>query len=80
MPFFCYILECTDGSFYTGWTTDPARRTKEHNAGRGARYTRQRRPVRLVHVEELPDRTSAMKRENQIKRMSKQAKSKLIES
>jgi predicted GIY-YIG superfamily endonuclease len=56
MPFYCYILECADGTFYTGWTTDPPRREKQHNAGRGAKYTRARRLVKLVYVEELPDR------------------------
>jgi putative endonuclease len=68
MPFFCYILQCSDGSYYTGWTTDPERRLKQHNKGTGARYTRAHRPVRLVYVEELPDLSSAMKREHRIKR------------
>jgi predicted GIY-YIG superfamily endonuclease len=48
---FCYIVECADGSYYTGWTTNPVRRLDAHNAGRGARYTRARRPVRLVLLE-----------------------------
>jgi len=78
MPFFCYILECADGTFYTGWTTDPPRRERQHNAGRGARYTRTRRPVKLVHVEELPDRTAAMKRELAIKAMSRERKMRLV--
>ena len=78
MPCFCYILECSDGSFYTGWTTDPERRTVQHNAGRGARYTRSHRPVRLVYVEELPDRGSAMRREIKIKRLNRKGKEKLI--
>lgn len=80
MPFFCYILECADGTFYTGWTTDPPRREKQHNAGTGARYTRMRRPVKMVYVEEQPDRTSAMKREHQIKRMARAGKGKLVET
>lgn len=80
MPFFCYILECADGTFYTGWTTDPPRREKQHNAGTGARYTRMRRPVKMVYIEEQPDRTSAMKRELQIKRMARAGKSKLVET
>jgi hypothetical protein len=50
MACFCYLLECSDGSFYTGWTTDPQRRAKQHNLGTGARYTRMHRPVRLVYV------------------------------
>ena len=78
MAFYCYILECSDGTFYTGWTTDPARREKEHNTGRGARYTRTRRPVRMVYQEELPDKISALKRELAIKAMSRQRKARLI--
>ena len=80
MPYFCYILECADGTFYTGWTTDPPRREKQHNAGRGARYTRARRPVKLVYVEEVLDHASALRRELQIKGYSKEQKRKLIES
>lgn len=80
MPFFCYILKCSDGTFYTGWTTDPLRREKQHNAGTGSHYTRMRRPVKMMYVEEQPDRTSAMKREIAIKKMSHAAKSKLIGS
>ncbi len=76
--FFCYILECTDGTYYTGWTTDPQRRLRQHNHGSGARYTRYRRPVRLVYVEEQPDRGSAMRREVQIKRMRREKKERLI--
>lgn len=78
MPFFCYIVECADGSFYTGWSTDPERREKVHNAGRGAKYTRMRRPVKLIYVEELPDRSSAMKRESKIKTFSRKRKEKLV--
>jgi putative endonuclease len=78
MPFYCYILECADGTYYTGWTTDPQRREKEHNNGMGARYTRTRRPVRIVYVEEVPDRVSALKRELAIKRMPRERKKKLI--
>ncbi len=78
MAFYCYILECADGTYYTGWTTDPVRRVRQHNAGRGARYTRTRRPVRLAYLEEQPDRAAAMRREVQIKRMSREAKGRLI--
>ena len=80
MPFYCYILKCSDETFYTGWTTDPTRREKQHNAGTGARYTRIRRPVKMVYIEEQPDRTSAMKREIAIKNMSRAAKIKLVHS
>lgn len=79
MAFYCYILECADGTFYTGWTTDPPRRERQHNAGRGAKYTRTRRPVRMVYIEEQPDRTTAMKRERAIKMMTRVQKQKLIE-
>lgn len=78
MGFFCYILECADRTFYTGWTIDPARREKQHNTGRGARYTRTRLPVRLIYVEELSSRTEAMKRERVIKKMTRERKLKLI--
>jgi putative endonuclease len=77
MPYYCYILECANGAYYTGWTTDPERRVKQHNAGRGARYTRMNGPVRLVYVEEVPDRVAAMKRELALKRLSHERKKQL---
>ncbi len=78
MAFYCYILECNDGTYYTGWSTDPQRRARQHDRGKGARYTRSRRPVRLVYVEECPDRAAAMKRERAIKALSRSRKEKLI--
>ncbi len=78
--FFCYIVECADGSLYTGWTTDPERRVAQHNRGRGALYTRWRRPVKLRYLEELPDRSTAQKRENAIKRMRRDKKLQLVEN
>ena len=78
MSVYCYIVECADGTYYTGWAVDPAKRVAVHNKGRGARYTRTRGPVKLVYVEELPDRTSAMKREIAIKKMGRMGKNKLI--
>ena len=78
MPCYCYIVECVDGTYYTGWTTDPERRVATHNKGRGAKYTKMRLPVRLIYVEEQPDRKSAMKREIAIKRMGRDGKKKLI--
>jgi len=78
MAFFCYILECADGTYYTGWSTDPSRRERQHNRGRGARYTSTRRPVHLVYVEPQPDRAVAMRRELALKRMSHVQKHKLI--
>ena len=74
----CYILECADGTYYTGWSTDPVRREQQHNAGRGARYTRTRQPVKLVYVEEQPDRGSAMRRERRIKEMARAEKQALV--
>ena len=79
MSCYCYIVECADGTYYTGWAIDPAKRVAMHNKGRGARYTRTRCPVRLVYVEELPDRKSAMKRAIAIKRLGRVGKSKLIQ-
>ena len=78
MSCYCYIVECADGTYYTGWAIDPEKRVAMHNKGRGARYTRTRVPVKLVYVEELPDRKSAMKREIAIKRMKRKGKGKLI--
>jgi putative endonuclease len=77
MAFYCYMVECQDGSYYTGWTVDPVRREKQHNAGRGAKYTRLHRPVRLVYIEEQSDRSAAMKRELVIKKMSHEQKRKM---
>ncbi len=79
MTCYCYILKCVDGTFYTGWTTDPERRVKQHNKGVGAKYTSTRRPVKLVYLEERPNRTEAMKRELAIKRMKRSQKIKLME-
>jgi len=74
-----YILQCADGTLYTGWTTDLERRLQAHNSGQGARYTRGRRPVRLVYHEEQPARSAAQKREVAIRRLSRVDKLKLIE-
>jgi putative endonuclease len=73
MPYI-YIVQCNDGSLYTGWTMDVARRVKQHNAGRGAQYTKQHRPVKLVYSEEQPTRGAAMKREAEIKRWPRRHK------
>ena len=78
MPYYCYILECADRTYYTGWTTDPERRLKQHNKGVGARYTRARTPVKIIYLEPQPDRSTAMKRERAIKRLSREGKIKLI--
>jgi putative endonuclease len=79
MNCYCYIVECADGTFYTGWTTDPERRVIQHNKGTGAKYTSTRRPVKLVYLEEQQNRTDAMRRELAIKKLKRAQKSKLIE-
>jgi len=77
---FVYIVECADGSYYTGYTTDIQRRLNEHNYSfkRGAKYTRSRRPVKLVHSEEHPTRSQALKRESSIKKLSRKKKQIII--
>jgi len=74
-----YIVECADGTLYTGITTDLERRVGEHNAGKGARYTRSRRPVAVRYRELQLDRSRASTREAQIKAMSRAAKQELID-
>jgi putative endonuclease len=78
IAFFCYIVECADGTYYTGWTTDPSRREKQHNHGIGARYTSMRRPVHLVYIEPQLDRAEAMRRELCLKKLTHGQKRKLI--
>jgi len=68
---FVYIVACADGSLYTGFTTDPAGRLSAHNSGKGSKYTRSRRPVKLVFLEERRSRGDALRREIQVKRMSR---------
>ena len=77
---YVYILRCFDGSLYTGWTTDLKQRVKAHNEGKGAKYTRSRRPVELVYHEEFETKSEALKREAAIKRMSREEKLTLINS
>jgi putative endonuclease len=79
MNCYCYIVKCADGTFYTGWTTDPERRLAQHNKGIGAKYTSTRRPVKLVYLEQHSNRTEAMKRELAIKKMKRVQKGKLAE-
>lgn len=75
---FVYIVECSDHTLYTGWTTSPQRRISAHNAGRGAKYTRSRRPVRLVYLELMPGKSSGLSREAQIKKMTATEKRAMI--
>jgi len=77
---FCYILRCDDGTLYTGVTTDPARREQEHNSGTAAKYTRVRRPVKIVYCETLHNRGDALRREHQIRQLSRAGKLTLIGS
>lgn len=74
-----YILRCADGSLYTGITTDVDKRLDAHNSGKGAKYTRSRKPVELAYSEVCADRSNALKRELEIKAMSREQKMKLIE-
>ncbi|MDD3298285.1 MAG: GIY-YIG nuclease family protein [Bacillota bacterium] len=77
--YYVYILECRDGSLYTGWTTDPDRRLKEHNGGKGAKCTRARLPVVLKHLESFETKGEAMRREYSIKQLSRQEKIALVQ-
>jgi putative endonuclease len=79
MPWFCYLLECADGTYYAGITTALERRLAMHGRGIASRYTRGRRPVRLVYAETQADRARATRREVEIKRLSRMAKRSLIE-
>jgi putative endonuclease len=76
--YFLYILECSDGSLYTGITTDVERRLDEHKKGKGGHFTRSRAAVRIVYTEKHPDRSAALKREAEIKRWTRQKKQDLI--
>lgn len=73
-----YVLECADGTFYTGYTTDVERRVAEHNAGEGAKYTSGRTPVELQHVESFDSQSAAMAREHEIKQLQRSAKEALV--
>ena len=77
---FVYIVRCADGSFYTGYALDPRARMRIHNAGRGARYTSGRRPVRLVYSESFETLSEALKREYELKQWSRARKQALIKS
>lgn len=75
---YVYILECIDGTLYTGYTNNLDRRVRVHNAGKGAKYTRGRLPVKLVYYEEIITKSEALKREYAIKSMKRQDKIKLV--
>jgi len=75
---FVYMIRCADGALYVGHAKNPQTREKDHNAGRGARYTAMRRPVRLVYTEVLQSVETAVRREHQLKRWSSEKKEALI--
>lgn len=75
---YTYILECSDGTLYTGWTNCIEKRLKEHNSGRGAKFTRARVPVKLRYLEISQTKSDAMKREAAIKKLNRAQKEKLI--
>ena len=75
---YTYIVECSDGTFYTGWTSDIKKRIIKHNAGTGAKYTRSRRPVKLVYLEQADTKQQAMRREAQIKKLTRYEKEQLV--
>lgn len=77
---YVYILECNDGTFYTGWTNNLKKRIEMHSSGKGAKYTRGRGPLKLVHYEEFEEKTDALKREYQIKQLTREKKIALINS
>ncbi len=80
MGWFVYILECADGTYYTGVTDDVEKRLEAHRQGRGAKYTRGRGPLRLAYLESCPNRSEAQKREASIKRLPRCKKVLLIDS
>jgi putative endonuclease len=77
---YVYLLRCSDGSLYTGWTTDPERRLAAHSAGRASRYTRSRRPVELAALIPVADRSAALREEARVKRLPRAAKLELVHS
>lgn len=75
---YAYLVQCADGTLYCGWTNHLKERIEAHNSGKGAKYTRSRRPVKLVYYEEFESKEEAMRRESAIKRLTRQEKLKLI--
>lgn len=75
---YAYILECSDGTLYSGYTVNVERRLKAHNTGKGSKYTRCRLPVKVAYVEECADKAAAMQRECQLKKLSRASKLQLI--
>ncbi len=75
---YTYMVACSDGSLYTGWTNDLEKRVRAHNEGKGARYTKSRRPVELVWHEAFPTKEEAMRREYEVKQLTRREKEELI--
>ena len=75
---YTYIVKCSDGSLYTGWTNDLEKRIRAHNDGKGAKYTKSRRPVVLAYYEEFQTKEEAMRREWEIKQLDREQKMKMI--
>ena len=75
---YTYIVECSDGTLYTGWTNNLEKRLEAHNAGKGAKYTKTRRPVKLVYQEQFETKEEALSREYHIKQLSRKEKMKLM--
>lgn len=80
MTNYTYILKCDDGSFYTGWTNNLEKRIKDHNEGKGAKYTKSRRSVTLAYYETFATKEEAMRREYAIKQLSRKQKESLMEA
>lgn len=78
--YYAYMLRCSDGTIYSGYTTDPYRREKVHNSGKGAKYTRARLPVKLEYFEEFDNKIDAMKREYALKQYTHKEKERIINS
>lgn len=81
MDIFCnytYIVQCSDGTYYTGWTNHLEKRIQDHNDGKGAKYTKSRRPVTLVYFEQFSTKEEAMRREYAIKKLPRKEKEILI--
>lgn len=77
---YTYIVKCSDGTFYTGWTNNLEKRIRDHNVGKGAKYTKSRRPVELVYYETFSQKEDAMRREYAIKQLNRAGKRKLVEN
>ena len=77
---YVYLLRCADGSLYCGWTTDPERRLRQHNAGTASHYTKRRRPVEYAMVTPAADRSAALREEARIKKLSRAEKLALLSS